>query len=68
MFELRWVVAPDGPDRVSDTDTVMLYISAERFVFLEYRYRTNEEEVGIQPPIWSEWETVPVVPFKNENP
>ena len=28
---------------------------------LQFRQMTNIEEVGIQEPIWSEWQDVPVV-------
>ena len=28
---------------------------------LQYRVRTNDMEIGIQPPIWGEWQDVPEV-------
>ena len=55
MFELRWyseewIEYPEGsPVHKSDEP------------ILQYRYRINIEEVGLQPPIWSEWCNVPFV-------
>ena len=55
MFELRWVlreiiVGDWGGHEVAETRKV-----------LQYRQATNVLEIGVQPPIWSEWEDVPTV-------
>ena len=48
MIELRWL----------ELDRPVGHI---RQNVLQYRIMTNIEEIGIQPPIWSDWIDVPTV-------
>ncbi len=54
MFELRWYVETwieydeNRTPRVKTTDPELQYRAAE-----------NPQEIGLQEPIWSEWEPVP---------
>ena len=52
MFELRWL-------EITVKAKGMGYerMTIERV--LQFRQRSNVEEIGIQPPIWTEWEDVP---------
>ena len=47
MIHMRWVKY-NFPSGISVT-------------VLQYRAMTNIEEIGIQPPIWSEWRDIPTV-------
>ncbi len=54
MYELRWKQKLGNPDKGS------VMVGDRISQTLQYRVMTNIEEVGIQEPIWSEWENVPV--------
>jgi hypothetical protein len=52
MFELRYQIRPCSECAKSG------HAHCE-MKFLQYRQRDNMQELGIQPPIWTEWEDVP---------
>lgn len=55
MFKLRWVekdIQVPVLKHIGITETKTIKI-------LQYRQMSNIEEIGIQPPIWTEWEDVP---------
>lgn len=57
MIELRWLVKrePLGKDWQASYKTSRV---------LQYRTMENTMEIGIQPPIWSEWRDVEEVEEK----
>ena len=64
MIEIRWLKRKTGRKiRVPDNSTLAyrfkLVDEVERV--LQVRAMLNIEEIGIQDPIWSEWQDVPEV-------
>lgn len=53
MIELRWL------ERVEKAEGLGYERMAIRTV-LQFRQMSNIEEIGIQPPIWAEWQDVPI--------
>ena len=58
MFELRWL-----SEKINVPLDKRVYgpnIAKEETVrTLQFRQMSNIEEIGVQPPIWTEWEDVP---------
>ncbi len=55
MIELRWVKL-EGPS----AEPGKVFFDAG-FAKLQYRKVTNLEEISLQPPIWSDWQDVPIM-------
>ena len=52
MFELRWLKREEpAPEHGRNM--------FRNVKVLQFRQRSNIEEIGIQPPIWDEWQDVP---------
>lgn len=54
MFELRWIRKEEPAPEHGRNCFRMVKV-------LQFRQMSNIEEVGIQQPIWTEWEDVPTV-------
>ena len=54
MFELRWLIRP-----VTMKLGAPIPFPNEKEKVLQFRQMSNIEEIGIQEPIWTEWEDVP---------
>ena len=54
MIELRWKV--EKWEQMTEIGADILHVEKP---VLQVRLMSNIEEIGLQPPIWSEWEDVP---------
>jgi len=57
MFELRLYKEKAG----EYFDGILYNCAGYKDAVLQYRIMTNIQEIGLQEPIWSEWEDVPTV-------
>ena len=55
MIELRWL------DESFTEHTEYGLVRRKVDPVLQFRQMENPEEFGLQPPIWSDWVTVPIV-------
>jgi len=58
MFELRWLSKVINVP-VDDGRFGPMIVQEKKIKTLQFRQMNNIEEIGIQPPIWTEWEDVP---------